>query len=77
VSTLPSASWRCLSLQLRLSATSLAFLRGQSVLRWSVPPQCQHTCRLFLHLSVGRDHFNTVAVSASVTGTSSRPRRST
>jgi hypothetical protein len=42
-----------------------------SLLRWQVPPHCQHNCRLFLWLSVGIDRVNTDAVGASLTGISS------
>jgi hypothetical protein len=44
-----------------------------SLLRWQVPPHCQHNCRLFLWLSAGLDCVNTEAVGASLTGTSSWP----
>jgi hypothetical protein len=36
-----------------------------------VPPHFQHTCRLFLWLSVGLDRVSIDAVGASLTGTSS------
>jgi hypothetical protein len=40
-----------------------------SLLRWQVPPHCQHNCRLFLWLSVGLDRVDTDAVGSSLTDT--------
>jgi hypothetical protein len=48
-----------------------------SLLRWPVPPHCQHTDCLFLWLSAGLYHVNTDAIGPSVTGNSSWPSHST
>jgi hypothetical protein len=84
VSTLPSASWRCLYRQLHSRSSghvcrphSLAGIRGHSLLRWLVPPHCQHTGRLSLWLLASIDRLNTDDVGASLTGTSSWPSHST
>jgi hypothetical protein len=59
----------------RASIRSLAgcSLLRPSLLRWQVPPHCQHNCRLFLWLSVGLDRVNTDAVGSSLTDITSWP----